>query len=178
MDDSLSEILEYQFKKFLPLGCSIILLLAAYIPVHIPLSKFLRPDIGIICVYFWALYRKDLFGAFSAFMLGIIADSIGATPFGLNAFIFMFVFILASTFGSCVNTKPFIVSWGGFAVISFLAFGIKWILLSIFYSRFLALGGITAGYAATVLFYPLIARLNIFVQNRFLSGEEVIYEQG
>lgn len=178
MDDSLSEILDSQFKKFLPLICSIFLLLAAYIPVHMPLLKFLRPDIGIICVYFWALYRQDLFGAVSTFILGVIADSIAATPFGLNAFVFMFVFILASTFGSFVNTKPFIISWGGFAAISLLAFSIKWILLSVFYSRFVALGGILAGYAATVLFYPLIARLNIFVQNRFLSGEEVIYEQG
>lgn len=178
MEDSLTEILESNIKKFLPFLWSVVLLLIAYVPIHLPLSQYLRPDVGMICVYFWALYRQDLFGAVSAFILGFVADSLSAVPIGVNCFSFMFVFTLASTFGSYVNSKPFALSWGGFAVISLLAFIIKWLLCSVFYSKFLALGGVFIAYLASVLLYPLIARLNMYIQNRFLANEEVIYEQG
>ena len=177
MEDSLTEILENRFKKLLPFLCSVILLLIAYVPIHLPLSQYLRPDVGMICVYFWALYRQDLFGAISAFALGFIADSLSAVPVGLGIFSFLTVFALASTFGSYVNSKPFALSWGGFAVISLFAFVIKWLLLSVFYSKFLAFGGVFTAYLATLFLYPLIARLNIYIQNRFLANEEVIYEQ-
>ncbi len=178
MDDSIGEILEYGLKKLLPLLWSVLLLLITYIPIHLPLSQFLRPDIAMICVYFWALYRRDLFGIFSVVLLGFIGDSLSAVPAGLNIFILMLIYVQTCSFGSLVNTKPFAVSWGGFAVISFLAYLIKWLILSIFYSRFLPFSGVFAGYLATVFLYPLIARLNIAIQNTFLAGEEVIYEQG
>ena len=177
MDETLTEFLGNHLKRFLPLLCSIFLLLIIYIPVHLPLSRFLRPDLGMICVYFWALYRQDLFGAASAFVLGLIADSLSAVPFGLNSFVFIFIFVLSSASSSYVNMKPFAVSWAGFALVSFLASVSKWLLASVFYSRFLAFGNIFVGYMATVCLYPLIARLNIFIQNRYLA-EEVVYEQG
>lgn len=176
MGHSFSEIFVLRLKRLLPFLSSVILLLIAYIPGHLPLSKFLRPDIGLICVYFWALYRQDLFGPFSAFILGGIADSLSSVPLGLNIFAFVFVFAATGTTGSYVNVKPFIASWGIFSLIAFAAIVLKWLLISIFYSRFLPFGTIFVGYIATVLLYPLIARLNIFIQNRFLAKEEVIYE--
>ena len=177
MHESWAEIIENNLKKVLPLLFSTFLLLIAYIPVHIPLSQFFRPDIGMICVYFWTLYRQDLFGVCSTLVFAVIADSLSAAPDGLNIFIFIFIFTMSVTFASYVNTKPFAVNWAGFSVISLMAFVVKWLLSSMFYSRFLPFGGIFAAYAATVFLYPLIARLNIYIQNRFLAGEEVIYEQ-
>lgn len=178
MEETFSEILETRLKRLLPLLVSVFLLLVFYVPVHLPLSRYLRPDIGMICVYFWALYRQDLFGPFSAFLLGVAADSLSAVPIGLNIFVFMFIFVAGSTSSSYVNMKPFAVSWAGFAVVSFLAFVVKWLLASVFYSKFLVFGSVFAGYLSTICFYPLIARLNIFIQNRYLANEEVVYEQG
>ena len=177
MDDSFSDIICYQLKKILPLICTILLILLIYIPIRIPLSKFLRPDVSMICVYFWALYRRDLFGPLSVACVGFVSDSLAATPLGINLFVFMLIYVLAVNFASLVNTKPFIVTWVGFSVICFAAFLVKWLLMSVYYSDFLSFIGIIIGYIATVLLYPLVARLNIFVQNKFLANEEVIYEQ-
>lgn len=177
MDDSLSDIICYQLKKMLPLLCTIVLILLMYTPFHFPLSKFLRPDVAMICIYFWTLYRRDLFGLFSVAFLGVVADSLGLVPLGVNIFVFVFIYVMSISYGWFVNTKPFAVSWTGFAVISFAAFVVKWFLMSIYYSCFLSVLGIFSGYIVTVLIYPLIARLNIFVQNKFLASDEVIYEQ-
>ena len=177
MDDSFSDIIYNQIRRILPLLYTILLILLAYIPVCIPLSKFLRPDVSMICVYFWSLYRRDLFGPISVACVGVVADSLSATPLGSNMFVFMLIYVLAINFSSLVNTKPFVVSWVGFSIISLVAFLIKWLVISVYYSTFLSFIGILTGYVATVLLYPLIARLNVFVQNKFLANEEVIYEQ-
>ncbi|MBE6451420.1 MAG: rod shape-determining protein MreD [Alphaproteobacteria bacterium] len=177
MEDSFSDILKDYVKKMLPLLCAIGLILLMYIPIRFPLSKFLRPDTAMICVYFWTLYRRDLFGPISVAVLGIVADSLGAVPLGVNMFVFISVYVLAITFGIYVNTKPFAISWIGFALISLVAFLIKWLLMSVYYSNFLPLTGVLLGYVATVLLYPLVARLNVVIQNRFLATDEVIYEQ-
>lgn len=177
MDDSFSEIISYQFKKLLPLIVTILLILLAYLPIRVPFSKFLRPDVGMICVYFWALYRRDLFGPVSVAILGLVADSMSAVPIGVNMFVFMFIYVTAITYGTYVNTKPFAVSWIGFAIICFVAFFVKWLLLSVYYSLFLSVLGIFIGFVATVLLYPLIARFNVFIQNKLLANEEVVYEQ-
>ena len=177
MDDSFSDIVSYQLKKLLPLISSVLFLLIAYVPIHVPLSKFLRADIGMICIYFWALYRRDLFGPITVGIIGVVADSMSAVPLGTNVFVFILLYVLAISYGNFVNIKPFIVSWSGFAVISFIAFFSKWLILSVYYSNFLSLSGIFIVYVATVLIYPLIARLNAFVQNKFLANEEVVYEQ-
>ena len=103
MEETFSEILETRLKRLLPFLVSVFLLLVFYVPVHLPLSRYLRPDIGMICVYFWALYRQDLFGPVSAFLLGLAADSLSAVPIGLNIFVFMFIFVAGSTSSSYVN---------------------------------------------------------------------------
>ena len=166
----------YSFFKFI-IKLTILLLLLFYVPISVPFSKFLRPDVAVICVYFWALYRRDLFGPLCVAALGFVADSMSAVPVGLNIFVFMFVYVVSVSYANFVNVKPFSVSWIGFTIISFAAFFIKWLLMSFYYSQFLSVIGVFSAYFATVLLYPLVARLNVFVQNKFLANEEVVYEQ-
>jgi rod shape-determining protein MreD len=176
MDESFSEILENQFKKAIPLLSSLVLLLLMYIPLPLPFLPFFKPNMGLICVFFWALYRQDLFNGLSVFALGLTADAMSTVPLGLNILIYLFVFVLCSLFGRYINMKPFVVNWVGFGVVSLVAFGLEWLIMSCYYRQFLALGGIFSGYAATVLLYPLFARLNMALQNRYLADDEALYE--
>lgn len=178
MEESFSEIIGIQLKKLLPLLCSVALVLFSQVPVHLPLFLRIRPDFGIICVFFWALYRQDLFNFGSAFVLGLIADSVSTVPLGLNIFVYLFIFTLCSSFGRFFNMKPFTISWLGFATISLTAFIIKWLIASVYYRHFLNFGGIFNLYITTFFGYPLIARLNMYIQNRFLIDEGAVYEQG
>lgn len=178
MEDSVSEILIGQFKKLIPLISSLFLILLVYIPLPLPFSKFLRPDTMMISVFFWSLYRQDLFGLLSAVLLGLCADILAAEPIGLNIFICTFILVLTQMYGNYVNTKPFTTTWLGFALIALVAFCLKWGILSVYHSSFLPFSEILTAYSATILFYPLISRFNIFLQNKYLTQNEVIYEQG
>ncbi len=46
----------------------------------------LRPDLVVICLFYWRLYRPDLCGPVLAFSVGLLLDMLTATPLGLNAF--------------------------------------------------------------------------------------------
>lgn len=177
MDESISNVVSYQLKKILPLISSVLLVLFTYIPLSVPLLKFLRPDVALICVYFWTLYRRDLFGPISVALLGVVSDSLTSLPLGTNMFVFIFVYIMSINYARFVNAKSFAVGWFGFAIISFVAFFVKWLMMSFYYSQFLHFLGIFAGYISTILLYPLIVRLNVFVQNKMIANEEVVYEQ-
>ena len=69
MNESLIEVLTAKFKMVVPFLCSLFLVLMDFIAVYIPLSHYLRPDIACICVYFWVLYRLDMFGIISVAIL-------------------------------------------------------------------------------------------------------------
>ena len=120
MKDSFSEILILSFKKTIPLFFTLFWVLVLCVPTHLPLSHFFRPDLAMACLYFWVLYRSDLFSVFSVVILGFVSDTLSGTPFGVDLFVFIFVYILTLTYGSYANTKPFLVSWFGFALV-FLA---------------------------------------------------------
>ena len=178
MRDSFVEVLSFQFKRLVPVSFSVLLVLISCIPYHFVFSKYIIADVSLMCVYFWASYRRDLFGIGSAFFLGLITDCLSLSPIGLNVMANMTAFLLTNIFRGYVNTRAFTVSWSGFALVALGAYAFKWLVASFYYSTFLPLPGICLGYATTLLLYPLIARINIFVQNWLLSEEEAVYEQG
>ena len=178
MEESLSEIMVLSLKKLIPLCVTLFWVLALCVPTHLPLSHFFRPDLAMACLYFWVLYRSDLFSILCVLILGVVSDSLSGTPFGLNLLVFVVAYILTLTYGSYVNTKPFFISWIGFALVFLLVLFLKWILLSIYHKTFLLTEHIALTYVTTVLIYPLMARINIFVQNKYLRFEGEIHEQG
>lgn len=176
MKDSFAEIASNQLKKFIPFLLTLFLVLIDFVPTHLPLSHFLRPDLALICVYFWLLYRLDLFGVVSVLLLGVVVDSLSGVPLGTNICVFMLVYLLTMMISSYVNTKPFMISWLIFALIAFVAFLFKWILFCVYYRVILELPNILTTYIVTVLIYPLIARLNMLLQERYLKTSEDIDE--
>ncbi len=176
MKESFAELAANQLKKFIPFFVTLFLVLIDFVPTHLPLSHFLRPDLALICVYFWLLYRLDLFGVVSTLLLGLVVDSLSGVPLGTNICVFMLVYLLTMMISSYVNTKPFMISWLVFALIALAAFLFKWILFCVYYRVFLTLPNILTTYLVTVLIYPLIARLNMALQNRYLKTSEDIDE--
>ena len=176
MKESFAEFIKIYLKGMIPFFMTLVLMLLNFLPTHIPFSHFLRPDISMICIYFWVLYRSDLFGLVSVIILGVASDSLSGTPFGINLFVFLLTYVLTLTYWSYVYAKSFLISWVGFALV--LASGLicKWLLLSVYYKTFLLLSHIGLTFMVTLLIYPLIARLNIMVQNKYLSFDGEIHE--
>ena len=61
MSEELRESLAVYFQRMLPLLVSIILVLMSFVPLNFDAANVLRPDVGLICVFFWMIHRPDVF---------------------------------------------------------------------------------------------------------------------
>ena len=109
------------------------------------------------------VYRQDLFGLMSVFVLGFINDIISTAPFGTNLFEALLLYVLINNFYKFVNGKSFFVVWCGFAVLSLAVMLAKWLLISVYYAQFLPLQVLLFSFFITVAFYPLVSLVNSFV---------------
>ena len=172
MNDEWGETLTLYLQRLLPLLFSLLLLPVPYVPFNMPVSNNIRPAAGMICVYFWLLYRPDVFNLLSVYFLGLTEDIISSAPFGSNIFALLVMYVLVTNLSRFFNAKPFIIIWYGFALLSLVTFLSRWLLVSVYYSHFLPLATVMFSYLVTAAVYPILSLLNAFVQNRLMTDEE------
>lgn len=173
MDENLNEHITSYFQRLLPLLSSLFLLLISYIPLDFSLFNNIRPAVVLICVYFWMLHRPDLFNLFSVFILGMFDDIISSAPMGSSIFVVLLMYWLINNLQRYFNSKPFAITWYGFAILSLITMLSRWLVVSIYYSRFLPLDVLFFSYLATVAVYPVISLIFAFVQNSLIQDDEV-----
>ena len=171
MSDELSENIVAYLQRFLPFLTSVVWILFSYVPLNFSSANILRPDVGLICVFFWSLHRSDIFNLFSVYFLGLVTDIITSAPLGSNIFSFLIMYLLVSNLAAYFNAKPFVVTWCGFAL--FCAFTLlgRWLLVSVYYSQFLPLSFLMFSLFFTIAIYPVVGLVNAYVQNVLMKDE-------
>lgn len=171
MSDELRENLAAYFQRFLPFLTSVAWILVSYVPLDFASANNLRPDVGLMCVFFWTLHRPDIFNLFSVYFLGLVADIITSAPLGSNIFSFLIMYLLVSNLAAYFNAKPFIVTWYGFALFCSLTMLGRWLLVSVYYSQFLPLSLLMFSLLFTIATYPVLGLVNACVQNVLMKDE-------
>ncbi len=159
------------FQKSLPLISSILLLLLSYSSVNIFMLDSVHPDLGFICIYFWMLHRPDLFGMLSVVVIGLLDMAITSVLPGASLFGYLIFYVIIYNTQKIFNAKSFVVVWCGFMAISFVAVLFKWLVVSIYYSKFLPLLILIFGYSVSIALYPVVSAILVFIQNRFIQDE-------
>ena len=172
MSDDLDENINSLFQRLLPLLSSVFLVLLSYLPLNSLFLNTIHPAIGLICGYFWLVHRPDLFNLWSICCLGLVDDVISAAPMGSSIFAMLVLYVLTNAASKFLTAKPFVVLWYGFIALSLGTLLLRWLVVSVYYSRFLPLGVLFFSYLITVFCYPLISLLLAFVQNRLIQDDE------
>ena len=159
--------------KRIPLLISLLLIFLFFMPLNSVQFNYFRPSVGIICVYYWRLNRPLIFGYFSAFIIGLMLDVYGSTPLGLNALLLLLLVAITTMPSQYLRTSSFSVRWLIFGFICMAIMLLKWLLLMLYFWHFLSLTEIMLGYFSTVMFYPLIATLNMWIAQKFLPPENI-----
>ena len=60
MSEEFDENVVSLFQRTLPLLSAVFFLLLKYLPVNIIFFGNIRPDLGLVCIYFWVIHRPDL----------------------------------------------------------------------------------------------------------------------
>ena len=171
MREDLKENMKLSIQKSVPFLLSLLFILFNYIPSGLSFSHILRPAIGMICVFYWMLHRPDLFNMFMVFFLGFISDIMSSAPMGADIIAFLTVYVLLSNMFSFFNSKPFIFIWYGFAFIFILAEGVKWLLVSVYYGKFIPLGSLFFTILFTIACYPVISFINDAARKYLMNDE-------
>jgi rod shape-determining protein MreD len=115
-------------RNLFPLGLACVALLLGAAPLYLPEYGAIAPNFALMVVFYWAIYRPDLFPAILAFATGLFQDALMGTPVGLNALLLLFVHGVVVTQRRFFQGKSFAVVWSAFSVITLGASIIGWIL--------------------------------------------------
>lgn len=161
------------FRHQIPLLSTVVLLLICFLPINSPEFNYFRPNIGMICIFYWAFKRDYLFSYFSAFLVGFLMDVYSSVPLGCNILIALLIVFMTRRMIRFFQSAPFGLCWALFAIIWLWGVIIKWLMLSAYFESFLSLNEIVINYCATVLCYPFVASVNVWIQNKFLPQERI-----
>lgn len=141
----------------LPVLLTLVLLLVAVVPTHVPGLVRIGPMLSLISIYFWAVHRPDLMGYGTVFAVGLLEDLLGGTPLGAGALTLLLVQGLVVAQYKFFYGKAFVVTWWAFVVVAAGAVLVKWLCVSIIYGTVLDGEAAITAYLMTVAFYPPVA---------------------
>lgn len=171
MSEDFDEKVVTHFQKSLPIITSIAFLLLAYVPLNFDIFYNIRPDFGMMCIYFWMLHRPDLFGIGTIVLMGVVNALISSSVIGSSFIAYLVMYVLIYNTQKLFNAKSFVVVWYGFMALCLISTFVKWIVVSIYYNEFLPLSMLMFGYFIAIVLYPLVSIVLAFVQNKFIQDD-------
>ena len=156
--------LDQQARATLPLLSGLLLTLLNVIVWPVPYLGGITPALSLVAVYYWAVYRPDLFTPLMAFAIGLIHDALNGLPLGLSALLFTALHQLAYTQRRFFIGHPFFMLWAGFALTMLVAGFGQWLLLTIIdWQRLNPMPAILQA-SLTIGLFPALAWLLISLQ--------------
>lgn len=147
----------YRARFALPILVSLFFVLLDIMPyAFIPFYQVPLPLVLIVIFYF-AVFRPRLLNGIAAFGIGIFADLLISSPFGLQAFIYVLMFFIANLNAKFLHTLEFKGLWVAFALILMVVYVCWYLLFSLASLTLLNIMPLVFQYMVIVLFYPLIS---------------------
>ncbi len=137
----------------------IVLVLLTATPLYIGHVDRVMPQMGVLAVFFWVIYRPDLMSYGAAFAIGIVADLASGAPLGISAMVLLVVRRVVLGQQRFFIGKPFPVLWSGCAFIALPAALLQWLLASIYLFAGLEIMPVIFQALLTTLLFPPVAWL-------------------
>lgn len=135
------------------------LVLAAVSMQSFVLSDLLTISMLLILhpLYFWGIFKPQLFPVWLAFLLGFLIDIVSGTLLGLNAFLLVFVQIIVSRQRRYLLSQPFAAQWTSFMVIALGAELIRWLVMMLLNFMFFPPASALTSAVCCAAIYPVSA---------------------
>ena len=156
--------LDAQLRSFLPLASG---LLAVLIDVQ-PLPSTGFESVGtfstLCVVYFWSLYRPDLFSISTVFVIGLVYDALAGLPLGVTPLTLLLVRNVLVTQQRFFLARSFPVVWACFILLAPAALLFRWLLVSLWWGTLFPFAPVMVELLLTLALYPpaswLLGRLH------------------
>ena len=130
-----------------------------------------RPDVVLLCLFYWRLYRPDRCGPGLAFFSGIATDILSGVAIGLHAFTQIIVILLTGRFGNRLRSADFLFILPLLALLVCMEEGIHWLIMNLFQHMPIYWPLFFGRILATILIAPPVMRFLIHVHRVWLEEE-------
>lgn len=151
--------LDVQLRALAPFTTALFAVLLDVVPWPGLGPASLSPFSTLCVVYFWSIYRPDLFTASAAFLIGLVYDGLAGLPLGMNSLALLLVRHLVVTQQRFFLARSFPVIWFCLALLAPGVIGVRWLLGCLWWGRWFALEPLLFEVVLTLALYPPISWL-------------------
>ena len=110
-----------------PFVVSLVLILLSVIPIQVPAIGSVAPNLGLVAVFYWTVYRPDLMPAIAVLPIGLWQDLLNGAPIGLNGLTLLIVYGVIVFQRIFFKGKSFLVIWWAFGLTAAFAAFVFWL---------------------------------------------------
>ena len=168
MDPTVWLWLNRHIRNLAPFSVTAFLVVLNAIALPVPGYATVTPNLALMCIYYWSIYRPDLLSYAAILILGLLHDTLVGAPAGLNTLIFLVAAGVVRSQRRLLLGKSFVVVWCGFAPLVLGAGIASWLLMCLLAG---AIIGPTPGLfqsMLTLVLLPCVGWLLMRVQRAFL----------
>lgn len=156
-------------RNLSPLISALLLMLLFMVPLRLPNFGTITPQIALMAVFYWAIYRPDLVGPVTIGLLGFVQDALSGTPLGMNAMIFLLAHSSVVSQRQLFLAHGFFVLWWGFALTALIVGLVAWLINCGIHFGFIPFDPVLYQAVCSIALFPPLAWLFGRVQRGFLG---------
>lgn len=147
--------------------CVLFLLNLTAIPI--PHAGLIKPQLVLMAVYYWAIFRPTLIPTWLCFIVGLLLDILSGMPPGLQAFILVVAQSLVRDQRKFLMAQPYISLWAIFCIVAAMGATVQWGLFGLANDmQWPALMPVAASVLVTACLFPLVT-MALIATHRMLS---------
>jgi rod shape-determining protein MreD len=154
------------WRLAVPALTTLLLVFAMTAPLIVSVPVF--PHLALLSVFVWATFQRGLMPPWLAFLIGLVADLLFATPLGINATLFALTAAFVRTFEGRYGQHAHGFDWG-LATVTIVVFQLlTWQLMALA-GRPVPLQPMLWQVVTSIVAYPVVVAICAAVQRRALG---------
>ena len=139
-----------------PFVVSLVLIMFSAMPINVSSIGPVAPNLGLIAVFYWTIYRPDLMPAVAVLPLGLWQDLMNAGPIGLNALTLLIVYGVIVFQRVFFRGKSFLIVWWAFGLTAAFAAAVFWLAVMAWHLRYVDPAPLAFQYGLTLALFPFL----------------------
>jgi rod shape-determining protein MreD len=156
-------------RRITPIASCFLMVLLSVAPHGLPQFQAVSPDLAMMTVFYWAIYRPDLLPNWMIFLVGLFQDILGGVLIGLNVVVLLIVHYVALNQRRAFIGKPFVIAWAGFMVLALGTGVLYWMALSLMSGTIVIGRAVLFQYALTFALFPVMTWVLVRI-HRYVVG--------
>lgn len=145
--------------KLVPTAFALLLAVLSVVPTGIPGYALVTPNLLLIAVYHWTIYRPEHLPTVAIFLIGLMLDLLTDGPPGITPLALLLLRAVLYRQRRLFVGKSFPVTWWGFVLATLGVSAVSWAAASLLTGKFEDLPSAAFQAVLTIAFYPPLAWL-------------------